>query len=249
MLAYGGGTNSTALAIECVKRGIKIDVITFSDTGGERPETYRYIDMFSKWLQKNGLPPITKVYPNYTLESDCLRRNRLPALAYGFKTCSLQFKRQPQEKYMNNLEVAKAEWKHGRSVIKLMGYDAGEPHRAKKSDDNKYICEYPLIEWDIDREGCKKIIETAGLPQPGKSSCFFCPSMKKHEILALNQDHPDLLQRALAIEENADLLTVKGLGREWAWRDLIRYENSQEKLFGKCQTWYETNVPCECYDG
>jgi hypothetical protein len=248
--AYGGGTNSTALLIEYVNRGMKVDLIIFSDTGAERPETYSFIDLFSQWLVDNNMPPITIVHPNYTLESDCLRRKRLPALAYGFKTCSLQFKRQPQEKFMNNIPAAKMLWKSGGKVIKLMGYDAGEKGRALgKSGDEKYDCHYPLIDWDIWRDDCLEIIHDAGLPQPGKSSCFFCPSMKKREIMALVKDHPDLLQRALVIEENADLLTVKGLGRDWAWRDLIRYEEGQGNMFGKCMTWYETNAPCECYDG
>ena len=56
--------------------------------------------------------------------------------------------------------------------------------------------------------------QAAGLPQPGKSSCFFCPSMKKQEILYLKEHYPDLFNRAATLEENAMpyLKTVKGLG-------------------------------------
>lgn len=254
--SYGGGTNSTAELIECVNRGIKVDLILFADTGGERPETYAYVKMFSDWLIAHGYPAIIWVRKvDYkgdvlTLEQNCLQKKMLPSLAYGFKTCSQKFKIQPQDKYVNNWNPAKVAWKSGEEIVKFIGYDAGESHRAfGKSIDKKYNYRYPLIEWDIDRDGCIDVIEKAGLPQPGKSSCFFCPSMKQREILTLNREHPDLMMRALEIEANADLLTVKGLGRNFAWLDLVSYDERQEKLFGECMTWYETSVPCECYDG
>ncbi len=52
--SYGGGTNSTALLIECVKRGIRIDMILFADTGAEKPHTYSYVKYVSKWLVSRG---------------------------------------------------------------------------------------------------------------------------------------------------------------------------------------------------
>jgi hypothetical protein len=252
--SYGGGTNSTALLIDCAMRKIPVDLIMFADTGGERPETYDYVRMFSNWLVQHDYPAIAWVKsPNTTLEEDCLKRKALPALAYGgFKNCSIRFKIEPQDKYVNNWIPARETWNRGEKVIKLVGYDAGEPWRVKHAldiVDKKYAKQYPLIDRDIDRDGCKEIIAKAGLPQPGKSSCFFCPSMKKHEIMALDKEHPDLMIRALEIEANADLTTIKGLGRDFSWCDFVRYQNNQGSMFGECMTWYETNAPCECYDG
>ena len=256
--SYGGGTNSTAELIECVNRGVKVDLILFADTGGERPETYEYVKMFSNWLVSHGMPEIVWVKKvDYkgdvlTLEQDCLNIKALPSLAYGYKKCSQKFKIFPQDKYVNNWEPAMEVWNKGERVTKFVGYDSGEPWRVKPERDRldkKYLKRYPLIEWDIDREGCIEIIRESGLSQPGKSSCFFCPSMKKHEIMALSKDHPDLMERALAIESNADLLTVKGLGRDYSWKKFVKYQDTQGNMFGQCMTWYETNVPCECSDG
>ena len=86
--------------------------------------------------------------------------------------------------------------------------------------ENEYI--YPLIEkWGWSRDKCMWEIKAAGLPLPGKSSCFFCPSMTQQEILYLKKYYPDLFQRAVALEENAMpyLKTVKGLGRNYSWKD------------------------------
>jgi hypothetical protein len=67
------------------------------------------------------------------------------------------------------------------------------------------------------------MIRAAGLPVPPKSACFFCPTSKRHEIVQLRVRHPELLQRALAIEENArpNLTSVVGLGRSFAWSEFL----------------------------
>jgi hypothetical protein len=54
---------------------------------------------------------------------------------------------------------------------------------------------------------------------PLKSACFYCPATKKQKILWLQEHHPDLLERALAIERRAQacLRSVKGLGRSFSW--------------------------------
>src|SRR5262249_931243 len=67
------------------------------------------------------------------------------------------------------------------------------------------------------------VIAAAGLPVPMKSSCFFRPASKKHEIVWLKQHHPELLERALAVERNArdDLTSAKGLGRPFSWEGYL----------------------------
>jgi len=251
VVSYGGGTDSTAELIEMQKRNIKPDLILFADTGGERPETYQYIQMFSNWLKEHDMPEITIVCKidkdgnTMTLEQNCLEHKMLPSLAYGFKKCSLKFKRDPQDKFCNHFKPCIETWKCGEKVTKAIGYEFGEERRAGIKDDYKYHYWYPLIEWEIDRERCKKIIESAGLPQPGKSSCFFCPSMKRREIFDLRDNHPDLLKKALTIEDNAELMTVKGLGRNYSWRELIEADENQLKMF----TCDVVDQDCGCYDG
>jgi hypothetical protein len=61
IVSYGGGTNSTAMLIAMVLKGIKPDLILFADTGGELPETYDWVNTFSDWLKSNSFPEVTKV--------------------------------------------------------------------------------------------------------------------------------------------------------------------------------------------
>lgn len=233
VVSYGAGTNSTAMLVGLYERGERPDLILFADTGGERPETYRHREEVSDWCEGVGFPRIVTVKaPNKLLEQDCIDRNALPSIAYGFKTCSLRWKKEPQDKWLRNNGMADA--------VRLIGIDAGEYHRAKDFPNTRY----PLIEWDWGRDECVEAIHRAGLPQPGKSACFFCPSSKPHEILELKRLHPDLIQRALAMEAGAELTSVKGLGRSYAWADLVRYDDAQMDMFRGA-----VEIPCGCFDG
>jgi hypothetical protein len=245
LVSYGAGTNSTAMLVEMARRGEKVGGITFADTGGEKPATYEYLAMFSDWLQDHGMPKIETVKKGgrvETLEENCHRMNMLPSVAYGFKGCSLKYKAEPQEAFANNWKPARDAWNAGLLVVKCLGFDADEPHRARFTEDKKYKWRYPLIEFDMGRDECIDSIKAAGLPLPGKSACFFCPNSKPHEILALPRDLQD---RAVAMERNANLTSIAGLGRRWKWEDLLRADRAQQVLFEAPRT----DMPCECVDG
>ena len=104
---------------------------------------------------------------------------------------------------------------------------------------------------DLDRRSEDKTnanVLILGNSGQGKSSCFFCPSMKKKEIRTLYHQHRDLYERAIAIEDAArpNLISVKGLGRNWAWRDFVEADRNQTAM---CCMFPEDDLPCNCHDG
>ena len=259
IVGYGGGTDSTAMLVGLWQHHVPVDLILFADPGAEQPHTYAYLDTMDQWLQEHGMPRIQRVWytdrtgQRLTLEQECLRSASLPSIAYGHKKCSLKHKVTPQEKFCAHHPPCQAAWARGEKVVKLIGYDAGEEKRrlgALPHDlmDRKYQKEYPLMEWGWDRKRCIQEIRNAGLPLPGKSSCFFCPSMKRREIRTLYHRYPDLLARALAIEDRArpNLLTVRGLGRNYAWRDFIEADQAQLAIPG---AFSSEDLPCSCGGG
>lgn len=235
VLSFGGGTDSTAILCGWVERDLQktepIDHVFMADTGNEHPHTYAHVERMSDWNEKHGLPRITVIRKGgrqETLEESCLRLGVLPAIAYGRKTCSQKFKIEPAEKHMNSHPAARAVWAGGGKVEKMIGFEFSERRRwaASPMEDGKYRMRFPLVEWEWSRPECVAAIARAGLPQPGKSSCFFCPSMKKTEIRALKEAYPVLFHRALRLEATA-ISSPKwrpdtrplGLGRGFAWRD------------------------------
>jgi hypothetical protein len=276
VVAYGLGVNSTAMLVEFASRGITPDLILFADTGGEKPETYAYLPIIQQYLKEIHFPPVVTVRYEptravySTLEDQCLHTGTLPSLAYGGKSCSIKYKRTPQDKYIRARFPPHEHIARGRRVVRAIGFDASEgrrtyagvvkvigldasenhrltwarspseeerkPSREAWLDEHFFTYFYPLMEWDLDRTACEQSIRDAGLPVPIKSACFFCPASKKHEILSLREHHPELLDRALAIERNAlpNLTSVKGLGRSFAWADFLDAADHLP-LFPDCQ--------------
>lgn len=227
--AFGGGVDTTAMLIGMVERGEPPPhAILFGDTAGEFPHTYAHIEKFSGWLKSQGYPAITKLRRSKrdgsfeSLEDECLRTKNVPSVAYNYKTCSQKFKIEPQDKWCNNDPAIRAEWKAGRKVRKLIGYDWDEFFRAKFYDDDKYVLEYPLIDWKWTRAACEEKIREYQMKVPGKSSCFYCPNMRASEVRVMRDKYPDLLARALKMEANAKFTAIVGLGRNWSWREFLK---------------------------
>lgn len=253
LLAYGGGLNSTALIVGMIERGERADAVVFADTGGELPETYAYLDTIRTVLSTHHWPDLVVVRRAHnnaeTLEANCLRYGKLPSIAYGFKTCSTEYKKRPSERWARQWAPAVEAWARGEKVVKLLGYDADEPHRYTRiRQEGPYIIRCPLIEWQWGRDECSDAVKRFGLPQPPKSSCFFCPSRSPNTVIAMSKSHPDYFARATAMEDAVDAedartgarSEIRGLGRRWKWSEIVNGAARQAGLF---------DVPCDCYDG
>ena len=235
VVAYGLGVDSTAMLIGLKHRGIRPDLILYADVGGEKPETYLYAPIFRQWLRTAEFPQLEVVRyrpplaPYDSLYGNCWANQTLPSLAFGRKSCSIKWKRQPQDQRVRNWEPAREAWDAGLRVRKLIGFDAGEGRRryGDRGDDPQYDYWYPLMDWGWDREQCKQVIAAEGLPVPAKSACFFCPATKKSELIELQDRSPDLYQRCLELEDRyrrgkhfrGDASSTRGLGRRFAWRE------------------------------
>lgn len=252
-VSFGGGVNSAAMLVGLRDKGIRPDRIAFADTGGELPETYEFVESFSALMQTWGFPALVRVAKQYrkkpdTLEAQCRRSRTLPGLAFGTRSCSLK----------NKGEVLDADlmrWAKENGVPlpvrKAIGYDASEPHRAKKKSPkpDQWEAWYPLIEWGWDRAKCVAVLAAEGL-SPAKSACFFCPAMKKWEVLEMARTHPDLMKRALQMEALASETTDRGLGASWKWGDLLANDEAQSKFeFWKQNEERNPFLPCGCMDG
>ena len=241
--SYGGGLNSKWMIAKWVLEKNPLHIVLFADTGredAEKPETYADVKLFGEWLMYRGVPCQWVRVTGESLYQNSLRRGVLPAIAYGFRTCSQRWKIEPQEKFLNRWVVSKEAWARGEKIIRLVGFDAGESRRAKPFEDAKYINRYWLVERGEDREACEAGLISIGLPVPPKSSCHYCPQMKQHEIVSLN---PAQQESALALEAKAlpNLTTIKGLGRKFSWESVLR---------GQCEvTDNAIEAPCGCYDG
>lgn len=225
-VCFGAGVDSTALLVALHAAGLRPDVITFADTGAEKPETLAHIDTMNRVLDTWHWPRIETcrkqplAATGYAdLYGNCLTNETLPSLAFGMKSCSIKWKQTPQDQFLKgartgpNARAPHPVWRTaqatGQRIVKLIGYDCGpaDQRRARQARpaDADFDYAYPLqlIGWT--RHDCVQAIVTAlGAHRvPVKSACFLCPASKQWELYWLAAWHPDLLERALLLERRA----------------------------------------------
>lgn len=238
-LSYGGGVNSTALAILIANGQLPQYEpwrIIFSDTGEEQPETYAYINNhFIPWLDKHG-KSLEIVRPNETVLE---RWERLRVTGSRLlRSCTVEGKINPIKRYIEA----------NGGGIQLIGVDAGESHRMPEKV-------RPLVDLDIDRNECEEIIKAEGLPSPGKSGCWCCPFRRVSEIIKLAKLEPCKFERIVKLEEIATKthgLTTDGNPRtQWGDKPAIywRERAKQGDIFYDDGQIGDDAPHCGCYDG
>lgn len=227
LAAYGAGVDSTAMLIELVERGERIDHVLFANAGAEKARTYAYRDLFAAWLREHGVP-FTEVryepknfknFPPYrTLDQNCFTNATLPSISFGYSSCSQKWKIAPQNAWTEQWEPAQRTWRAGGRVIKLIGYDCSPADQKRYAEREGYTCDryeyrYPLRELGWKREDCIARIRQAGLPVPAKSACYMCAATKPEE---LHEFEPYLLRRIVLLEARARprLRNIDGLWRK-----------------------------------
>lgn len=205
LLSYGGGVNSTAMILlmeeTCEFQEIFSELhIVFADTGVEHPKTYDFLEVMDTYLAERG-QRLIRVEAEKTLLEMCQERNFLPSRMSRW--CTKESKLNPLWDYEK--EVFKLNPKNNEvQLIRFIGIDAGESHRVRVSGYKHIKQRYPLIEYDLDRDACIRLIEKRGLLVPKKSGCFFCPFSSRHELARLSIEYPLLFDEAVRLEQSVN---------------------------------------------
>ena len=240
MISFGGGVNSVAMTISLVQQGWRGPIV-FADTGSEWPETYCYLRYFQEFLAQYGLEIITvspathpELYDDKrlgelanTLEEYCLKKGIIPLLSVRW--CTVEFKHTPLDNYMKQ---------NGIDCTNI-GFTVDEGHRKRRDG-----VLYPLDDAMVTRQECFRIIARAGLEYPVASRCFFCPGQDLASLRRLNHDHPDLYERAIALEDNASASNQK-----WATLDphgISLRQHRERRWQGEQQFDFTEWLPCLC---
>ena len=114
----------------------------FADTGGEKPETYRYLPVIQSFLKEVKFPPVvtvryepkTALYSTTLGGTQCLHTGTLPSIAYrGARAVRLKYKVPPAERATSRpSDPLSAEFvkSNGGWVVRAIGFDAGEERRT-----------------------------------------------------------------------------------------------------------------------
>jgi len=179
ILSFGGGLQTTALAIMVAKGEIEVDEVVFADTGAEKPETYWYMENYIKPIIDITILPVE----NGGLKAYCEKYRIVPSVVNRW--CTRIFKVERLDKYVNRQGM-------------MIGFSTDEIQRSLNP-----IFEgdtFPLIEMGVSSADCSRLISDYGYPVPIKSSCYFCPYQRWPEWNWLKRKHQDLFEDAIRLE-------------------------------------------------
>ena len=255
VFSCGGGVQSTACLVLAAKGLIPYKTFIFANVGdkAESPATIKYIDQVLKpYAEKHGIEWIDVAWIDKTgrqrdLYNELLTQERsinipayMPGGMPGNRNCTVSFKIKPIARWIKQ---------NAPNCILGKGISTDEPHRATPSrESDGYTSAYPLIELGLSRSDCLDIARDAGIPQPPKSACWFCPFKTTDQWTTMRREQPDLFEKAADLEQTfqerraslgKDPVYISGIGgrKERNLRDVIP---EQLGLFG-----WEPEEGCE----
>lgn len=194
VMNYGGGVNSTAMLFVLMNDKAPLDEVIFADTGAEMPQTYDMVAKIQEVAKANGILFTTvksqygNIYDYYFKVKTVPSRLR--------RDCTSKFKIQPIRNYLRT--------KYGKqeTFMHYIGIAHDERHRVRLSDVKYATNAYPLVDKGIDRTKCIQINSDSGFHDVVKSGCWICPFTRKQGWLDLADKYPELLDKAIQLEEN-----------------------------------------------
>jgi len=239
-----GGKDSSALAV-FMRDTVPDMEYFFCDTGAELPETYEYLSRLEVVLGK----PI----------------ERLNA-AKGFDHWFEMFRGtlpSPQMRWCTNYMKIKPleDWIGEAPAISYVAIRADEASRKGYVSTKPNIeTRFPFIDAGTDHDGAMPILADArvGLPDyyewRTRSGCYFCFFQRKAEWIGLADRHPDLFERAVAIEQkvlqdagvggDADFTDRAMKGRQYTWsggETLVQLRDRRESILAKHEDSMQRN--------
>jgi 3'-phosphoadenosine 5'-phosphosulfate sulfotransferase (PAPS reductase)/FAD synthetase len=191
VLSLSGGKDSAALAIYMRDRVPDLEYI-FHDGGEELPETLEYLMRLEALLGR----PITKTSNEDTFEHWLkVYGGMLPS--NHRRWCTKMLKLRPFERYMGD-----------DPVVNYVAIRADEPRVGYISTKPNIMAVYPFRDDGLVKADILRILEDSGLGMPPyhewgrtRAGCYFCFYQQKIEWVRLRQHHPELFERAKALEE------------------------------------------------
>lgn len=201
IVSLGAGVQSSALAVlnALGKVEPRASAAVFADTGCEWPETYDFLFGHLKpWLEARGLPVVVVTAGDMY---EFLFSKRLLPVTFGNseksgrRQCTDRFKIRPMKRWLRGAGA--------RRAVVMLGITIEESHRATPSPDKWITNLYPFVEMGWTRRDCARLLLDMGLPIPPKSRCWICPMQPLDAWRLLAVQHPELFERAAALEERA----------------------------------------------
>jgi len=213
VFSNGGGVQSSAALVLSAQGKIDYPIHLWSNVGddSEHPASIKYVrEVLMPYAKEHGIEfhELRKTRQDgeqRTLYQEIMRPEsnaikipvRMTNGAPGNRSCTVDFKILVIDKWLKNNGATKE-----KPAKVGIGISVDEIQRAGRGKETTYSRrEYPLLDLAIRRIDCLEIVREAGLPEPPKSSCYFCPFHRSQIWAEMRRDEPELFEKAAQIED------------------------------------------------
>ena len=201
----GGGIDSTAIAVLIIQGVIpKPDFAYMTDCGYEPHYVMDYVrSITQKKMGGIGVNleiinsrdyTTVKIINKHGVTIPAYTKNKNGETIKLKTRCSNGWKLTPAIKWLKSNGV-----KRMRNIVGI----AVEERNRMKTPNVKWIeYDYPLVNLNLSRRDCKKIIHEAGWPMPERSSCVMCPHQTDNEWLDIKEKYGGDFERAVIVERD-----------------------------------------------
>ncbi len=216
IVSFGAGVQSTALLVLAARGEIPHQTFVFSTVGddAEHPDTLTYLrEHHRPFAEAHGLDLVETCWVdrkgnNRDLYVDMMETDnsipipvRLPNGAFGNRKCTHRYKIDVVNRWMRQNGATRK-----NPMRMAIGFSVDEIERAKSVGVDERApyrsVEYPLLDLGIRRSDCLRIVAAAGLPQPPRSACWFCPFKSTEAWRETRRARPDLWAKAIELEQD-----------------------------------------------
>lgn len=200
VINFSGGKSSALMTILSYEKG---DLVLFTDTGREVPETYKFISDFAN----NENIPVVITRHEKSFSELFQSQNILPN--QNLRLCTIQMKIKTAKRYLRkNFEFRNYEW--------LIGFRSDEQKRIKSySTGVNYLTpKFPLNELGITKEYVNEYWSqkdyTLEIP-PILGNCNLCFLKGKNAIINIMRKYPDYAKEWIEDELKTGHTYIKGI--------------------------------------
>lgn len=212
VVSYGGGRQTTAMLVLAAQDRIPHRTFLFANVGdrAENPATLAYFHEHAlpfaakhglelrevRWVDRTGR--VRDLYDDLLRQDNSLTIPLRDSGGFGPRKCTSRYK----------IEVVAREVKRLGATVEqpfdvAIGIAVDEIERAKPGVVKQQpwtIRTYPLLDLGLFTRDCLRVIAEAGLPQPPRSACSFCPFQGEEEWRRQRDETPELFARNVALD-------------------------------------------------
>ncbi len=225
-LSLGAGVQSSAMLVLALTtdKVPRPDAVIFADTGDEPYWVYDYLKVLEEYAAAHGAEVLTAQkgrlsewvidrqkqgkrfvsVPVFTASPDGGREGMLR------RQCTREFKIEPITKKVREVLGYRPRQRVKERVRCMIGITIDEVERMKPSRQKWITNTFPLVDLGIHRTDCAKIMTDAGLPEPQKSACLYCPYHSDAYWQWMKTEEPETFQQAVAFDIAIRDMTMRG---------------------------------------